>query len=146
MDLQLSTRTKVIISVVVVLGAFATGRYSANSPTVKTDIKTDTDTQAQRDTHKTTVITEDPKTKNKTITITEDTIVNTQTVAKTDDKTTVTASKSIINISALAGLDTSRGFVPVYGLSANKELIGPITVGAFGLTNGVIGVSVGFNF
>lgn len=92
------------------------------------------------------MITEDPGGK-KTTTITENTTTDTKKVTDTQKDIVVTAPKSsIINISALAGLDTGRGFVPTYGISASKELIGPITVGAFGLTNGTIGVSVGLNF
>ena len=45
-------------------------------------------------------------------------------------------------------MDVSKGGdrIPLYGISANKEFIGPITIGAFGLTNGTIGLSIGVNF
>lgn len=142
-----SIKTKIIMSVVALLVAFSFGRYSAPTvPDVKTDIKTNTDKQTNTETKKTTTITEDPK-GNKVTTINEDT--TTQTKKNTDtqlDQTVTAPKKSIINISALAGLDTGRGFIPTYGISANKELIGPITVGAFGLTNGTIGLSIGLNF
>lgn len=51
------------------------------------------------------------------------------------------------NVSALIANDFSHGnIVPTYGASAQKEFIGPITIGAFGLTNGTIGVSIGLDF
>lgn len=46
-------------------------------------------------------------------------------------------------LSVLVGTDFSN---PVYGLHVNKELLGPITVGVFGLTNKTLGVSIGLNF
>lgn len=139
----MSTKYKVIISIVVVLVAFAFGRYSApkvpDSHTV-----TDTTKEVNKDTHKTTVVTKTPDGKEVT-TIVEDTTTKSDSDTKKDQ--TITAPKtSLINISALAGLDTGRGFVPTYGISASKELIGPVTVGAFGLTNGTIGLSIGVNF
>lgn len=139
----MDTKYKVIISIVVVLVAFAFGRYSApkvpDSHTV-----TDTTKEVNKDTHKTTVVTKTPDGKEVT-TIVEDTTTKSDSDTKKDQ--TVTAPKtSLINISALAGLDIGRGFIPTYGISASKELIGPVTVGAFGLTNGTIGLSIGINF
>jgi hypothetical protein len=34
----------------------------------------------------------------------------------------------------------------MYGISVHREFIGPITLGAFGLTNGTVGLSIGVNF
>lgn len=146
--MNLSLKSKIIIVCAPLILAFALGRYTAPSvPNSTIDTKTETNKKTDTDTHKVTVITKDPKTGSETTTITEDTKTNTKTNTDTQIDKTVTAPKtSVINISALAGLDTGRGFVPTYGISANKELIGPITVGAFGLTNGTIGVSLGINF
>lgn len=143
----MDTKYKIIIGVVALLVAFAFGRYSAPKiPDSHTVTDTTKEVQKNADTHKTTTITETPDGK-KVTTITEDTITKSSSESDTKKDQTITAPKtSIINISALAGLDTGRGFTPTYGISANKELIGPITVGAFGLTNGTIGVSVGVNF
>lgn len=146
--MNLSIKTQIIIVFVLLLFGFSFGRYSAPTiPNTKTDTKTDTNTNTDTNSHKVTVITKDPKTGQETTTITEDKNTETKKVTDTKTDTIVTAPKSsVINISALAGLDTARGFIPTYGISANKELIGPVTVGAFGLTNGTIGVSVGLNF
>lgn len=67
---------------------------------------------------------------------------------ETDNKTSVVAKKATTNISALIGNDFSRsGILPLYGVSVSKEILGPVTLGVFGLiTNGVIGLSVGVNF
>lgn len=150
--LEISTKTKVIASGAVILVAFAFGRYSASTvPSVKTseNVTVDTDKHVESNTHKVTVITEDCKTGKKITQITEDTGTQTDKTTNKDIKLSQTVTppnKSLINISALASLDTSRGFIPVYGVSANKEFLGPITLGAFGLTNGVVGLSIGINF
>ena len=143
----MDTKYKVIAGTAVVLVSFAFGRYSAPKiadSTTKTE--TQKDVQKDTDTHKITTVTETPDGK-KVTTITEDTTTKSNSQTDTKKDQTITAPKSsVINISALAGLDTGRGFVPTYGISASKELIGPIAVGAFGLTNGTIGISVGVNF
>jgi hypothetical protein len=130
-----------------ILVSFAFGRYSAPTiPNSTTKTETQKDVQKDTDTHKTTTVTETPDGK-KITTIIEDTTTKSNSQTDTKKDQTIQAPKtSVINISALAGLDTGRGFVPTYGISASKELIGPITVGAFGLTNGTIGLSVGVNF
>lgn len=56
------------------------------------------------------------------------------------------ASSSQIHIQALAGIDTTDNFTPVYGAAISKDLIGPVSVGVFGLTNGVYGVTLGVSF
>lgn len=150
--MELTTKTKVIGAVIIVLVAFASGRYSVSTkPDVQTveDKKIDVEKEANLNDHKVTTITQDCVTGSKTTTITED--ISFQTKKDVDstthvDQTVTQAKRSLINISALASLDTGNGFKPAYGLSANKEFIGPITVGAFGLTNGVLGLSIGVNF
>lgn len=144
------TRNEIIIISIGLVVAFAFGRYSVSPPDTKTieSVKTDTDIQKDTSTHKETTITKDPK-GNEITKIVEDTNTSTKkstdTVANID--TSVTAQKKgTINISGLAGTGIFSGLTPVYGVSASKEFIGPITVGAFGLTNGILGVSIGLNF
>lgn len=128
--------SKLAISVVVIITTYAFGRYSARPDTktqVLTAVKTDTVTK--------TIVNKKPSGETTTTTI-EEHITDTKRLDKT---TTEAGKRSLINLSALGGLDT-RTLQPVYGISANKEFIGPITVGAWGLTNGSVGVSVGWTF
>ncbi len=144
-------KTKIIISITVILTAFAFGRYSVNqAPAVHTieDIKTDKDIDKDKVTHTVTVIT----TKSDGTSVTT---IDKKTQSKSQEKDEIsshldqiiTSSKqSKINISFLGANDFSKSIpVPIYGLSVSKEFIGPITVGAFGLTNGVIGLSIGLD-
>lgn len=134
----MNVRAAALLALIVSLTSFAFGRYTAPHPDVKSEVKTD----INKDTHKTTVIVKDTSGK-ETTTITEDTVKRTTQTSES----VVTTKSSKINISALIGNDFSRrDIVPLYGLSANKEFLGPITVGAFALTTGVIGVSIGLNF
>ena len=131
---------------------FAAGRYSVpTKPDIHTVTNTTTieDKQTDKNTHKVTTITEDCKTGKKVTVITEDTTSQTkkdQDIVTKVDQSTTQPKRSSINISALASLDTGRGFMPVYGVSVNKEVLGPITAGIFGLTNGTVGISIGVNF
>lgn len=75
------------------------------------------------------------------------TVVDHTITKDTASKTAVVVKAPTINVSALVANDFSTGSLkPLYGISVSKELLGPITVGAFGLTNGTIGLSLGINF
>ncbi len=129
---NLTLKYKIGGAVAILLVTFALGRYSVNVVTKTHEVET--------------------KKPDGTVQTTIDTTI--QAVTKNDDKETqtdkvdqtVTAAKtSTVNISLLAGYhygDTS----PLYGASVSKELLGPITIGLFGLTNGTVGASVGVNF
>lgn len=145
---EISLKYKIIGGVIALLVAFASGRYSVNSPTIKTHetINTQTQVNQDKDTHKKVTITKKPDG-----TIITDISVDTDT--KTDEKqnqnltldqTVTPPKKNTLNVSVLGGYDFGRG--PVYGGSVTKQIIGPITAGVFGLTNGTIGVTVGLDF
>lgn len=128
------TRTE--IEGLVFIGAlailFAFGYFVYNS-SPKTDIKEDNHTV-------TTIVT--VKKPNGTVTTTE------KIDSKTKTNTVIVPPKTgKINISVLVTNDFSkRSLQPAYGMSISREILGPITVGAFGLTTGVVGVSIGINF
>ncbi len=152
----MTTKQIAIVGAVALLTAFAVGRWSAPTKvkiqTVEVEKKTD-DKKVNVDDHKLTTITETDKpdgTKVKTTTIADDR--NT----KVEDKKTDDVSKSVveeldkttskITISALAALNVTKPGLPMYGASITRPILGPITVGIFGLQNGTAGVSVGLTF
>jgi len=137
----------IILTVVLMVGSYVTGRYFSqqNQVSVKTSITQTKNEQIKENTHETITEVKEPNGEVKTVTIIG-TITTDNTQTQTDTKTqTIPVKRSTINISALAGMSLTS-LTPVYGISASKEFIGPITVGAFGLTNGIIGLSVGVNF
>lgn len=152
----MNTKTIVIASVVALLVAFAVGRWSAPEKvkiqTVTVEKKTD-DKKTDTDDHKVTTITETDKpdgTKTKVTVISDN--KDTQVVDKKTDDLTQTTTKEVdrssskVTISALAAVNVTKLGVPIYGASVSKPILGPITVGIFGLQNGTAGVSVGLSF
>lgn len=78
----------------------------------------------------------------------------TETTITTDETKNINTASSVVtpvkknyNISALAGMNFEAA-IPrqVYGISISKEIIGPMTLGIYALTNRTIGVSIGIDF
>jgi hypothetical protein len=151
--MELTTRQKLGLGVGYTLLVFAFGRYSSTPAKVSTQVtekQHDTQTEA-KDVHTKKTVTETKRPDG------TDTIVTTVDQNVIDDKkeqtdTTIQSKQTVvppqtINISILGANDFSQGrILPTYGLSVTKPVLGPLTIGAFGLMNGTIGVSVGVNF
>jgi len=153
--MTLPTKNQALIALALTATAFATGRYSVNTtPTIHTvtDTRTLTQVQTQVVDHTVTKIVEvkaKDGTDTKTTTIKQDDHTDTDSDTKqiAHVETTVTPPKrSAVNISLLGATNVRNPTALAYGVSVSKEVLGPLTVGAFGLTNGIIGVSVGLNF
>lgn len=123
--------------------------------------KVDTVSDVDQHRHMVTTTTEMDKpdgTKVKVTQVTDDT--NTDNKTKTDDvdKTVSSVdakSKEVIkyssgvsfNVMYGAPLSLTSGLgTPVYGVAASKTILGPFSIGAFGFTSGLAGVSVGLSF
>lgn len=153
--MPLSTKAKFFISVIALLTSAAIGRFSVQKPSVKETetIKTNTEQQKDKDTHTKTVVNTVKKPNGEvdtTQTTTTDIVSKTDTQQQSDMKLqeTITPPKTnTLNISALIGNDFSKGLIsPTYGASVTKQMLGPITIGGFGFTNGLLGLSIGLNF
>lgn len=162
----MQTKYKVIIGVVALVVAFAFGRYSAPESVHEVKETTETATKeknkekaTEKHTHdasKVTVITKPDGTKEVTHEFTHDEDTSrksssntSETVAKTDkEEKDITYKGSKLTLSALAGakVNFSEPLTPAYGGMIQKEVLGPISVGAFGFSNGMAGVSVGVSF
>lgn len=163
--MTITTKQKVIISVVVLSAAYASGRWASptkivtKTQTVEVQIQKDkTQTDTNRDKHTKTVVQELRKpdgTVEKTTTVTQDdtTERKTNSVSLETDSRKATSDKEVtysqakVTISALGGL-SFHGVVPqtVYGASISKPIFGPVTVGGFYLSNQTAGVSIGLTF
>lgn len=166
--MELTKKSKIIIVGIIVVTAFAFGRYSTPehvkivTKTIEVEKKQDISKTDDRAIKKKKIFIHEVKTpdgrQDKTTTITDDT----DTTSKTDVVTNDTNSKQSesskeitrgdkVTISALAGVNPftaaqSPGQSFTYGLAATKPLIGPITIGAFGFSDGLIGASLGLTF
>lgn len=149
----MTNQTKIFLTIAALLLSFAFGRYSNQQPEVsdQTAIEKIDQKQTEQEDHTTTVIihTKDPSGTEKTVTTINN---NIDTKTKDTDKTTIEETKTVTpqkqnlwNVSAMAGVSVND-FVPVYGAQVSKQVLGPISVGAFGFTSGLFGVSVGVSF
>ena len=160
----MTTKTKIIVASVSLLTAFALGRYTVPTKT-KIEVRTvtvektidKTQTQTDQDKHKETTVTETikPDGTKQTVTQTvEDTqtqkdqkTVDTSQTQTTQDKTKeITRQGSPVTILALAGVSYHNLSTPVYGASVSRNLLGPISMGVWGLSSGTFGVGVGLSF
>lgn len=146
----METKTKVIIAIVALSAAFATGRFLTPVKTVINTVEVEKKTEdSHKEKHKKTVIIERPDGSKET-TITDDVESDKKS---TDDKksssdTEITKTSSRLNISALAGgqISFSQPMPIALGASVTKDILGPISLGVWGLSNGVGGVSIGLTF
>ncbi len=154
-------RYKIIIIGGALLTSFAFGRYSApvkiKTETKEVDTKHEVeDKTANQDKHKETVITETVKpdgTKEKVTKTVEDTHKQTDSTDTTQTDSSKTETKEVtkegrrVIVSVLGGVSTrALPIRPVFGAHAQATIIGPITAGVFGLTDGTAGVSLGLMF
>lgn len=124
------------------VGAFYLGRETARAPASAAVISNQFENVATHEVIK-TVVSKAPDGSPVT-TVTKDIVINDSKRDQTVSVSTA-ADRPKVNVSALVSYDFS-GSHPIYGVSANKEFIGHMTIGAFGLTNGTAGLSVGWNF
>lgn len=142
----MNTKIKVLVAIIAILAVFAAGRYSVQSITkteiVQIDEKKKED--IKEDTH--TVIVKNP---DGTTTTTIDSHVDTSrtdTTKTTDKIVQQTNTRKTLNVSLLSSYNLVSPATLDFGLSISKEVLGPVTVGLWGMKSGIVGVSVGLNF
>ena len=163
--IQLNMKQKVIVAVVYTAVCIAGGRYltpvqvKIETKTITVEAKTeDKTTNEEKNTHEKKVIVEaDKPDGSKTITTTVE-VVNNDTTVGTDkavddiksDKEmtkTVTKESSKLHLSFLTGINVinpSQGLI--YGGEVSKDILGPLSIGIFGLSSGTAGCSIGLSF
>lgn len=136
-----------IVVIALVLGAFALGRHSGETK-VQTVIKTvEIEKIVDKDQHSVTKIVAHPDgTKETTITKDTSTHSDTNTDSRSTNVTKISTSKHEWTLTALAGTSLNLTSPVIYGGSITKSVLGPISVGVWGLTSGTIGASIGIDF
>ena len=145
------TNKREVAIVIVGLGAsFAFGRYSVRAAPAIT-VQSTAVAQVKED-KKTHIIRKEVTARSQTGEVVKTVTTETTIQAQKDTATKNTAkvvekpiARKSYNISGLVGVDASQA-VPIYGIAVSREFIGPITGGVFGLTSGVVGISIGINF
>lgn len=173
--MQIETKKLVASMAVLVLVSFASGRYlvpekikiekqivtvekktedkkiadTTNIHKDKTYTKTST-TKKNKDgssvTTTTTTVQDKTKSDHDSISSDRDTSVASSSNTQTKE---VTTSSSKVNFGLMTGPDLSHGLnmnTIVYGGYFNRPILGPITMGVWGLSNSTYGVSMGLTF
>lgn len=156
----MTTKTKIIVAVVALAASFAGGYYLApvkvktETKIVEVEKKSKT-TSSNKNKKKITVkITRPDGTKEETTTVETGESKNSSSTQESnkseESKKEVTKSSSRLNISALAGAQVNLGIpvtaTPVFGAHISKDIIGPVSIGVWGLSDVTFGVSVGLTF
>lgn len=151
----------VMVAFVVVAASFAFGRYTApetikyeKQKTQTVDTKTDSKSvRNQNRTIKTTTIVKPDGSKviertevSGTISVRDSNTIGAERTDTTTKKEIV-VSKQSTSVFALGAVSFSNGSNSVgWGLGISRPVIGPISIGVFGLSLGVAGASVGLTF
>lgn len=136
--------------VIALVGAFGLGWQSHSLRSKPEIVQTQAEEQVKKDKDikqvVTEVITKEPSGKEVRTVVTEtETKVVTVKDKNTESKTETKASDQY-TINLMAGISKDNLVTPIYGASASKKFIGPISLGAWALTNGTGGLSVGMSF
>lgn len=156
----MENKYKIAIGVALLATSFAVGRFTV-PVRVKTEIKevqvekkvTDKDIKENKrvETVKTEIVRPDG-TKETTTKIIEDTKKNTdsKTTAQTDSSRSSTSETKKegagLSVAGLAGVNVLAPSGLIFGGHVQTSLLGPVTIGAFGLSNWTFGVSLGLRF
>lgn len=139
----LSKNVQAIGGVIIIVIAFCAGRFFAPEK-IKIEVKTvEVEKVVTKIQHKKVVIRQNKDGSKETVIIT-DTKSDEKGKSRTDIENKEITKKGSLNISVLAG--SSIPINGVLGVSATKNVLGPITAGAWGLSNGTVGLSLGLNF
>ena len=139
-------KTKVIVGIVAIATAFAFGRYSAPIRVEKEIVEVEKKTEDKRkEIIKTEVVRPDGTKETTTKTVVDS---KTTTDSTKSEKELVEGQTSKVSISALVGapLTLSGPLTPVYGGHIHRPLLGPVSVGIWGLSNATAGLSFGLTF
>lgn len=152
----MNPRLKVLLSILIILTAYAFGRWSSpekvriETHTVEVEKKTNEKISKDHKITKIIVKTHLDGTKTTTTTIADD--------RSTDDKSsddlhsTIDTTKEITNssskttVQALVEVSLTKAALPDYGMGISRPVLGPITVGVFGFKSGIVGGGIGLTF
>lgn len=130
----------ILLGISLLLIAFISGWNTAKKYYATSEVKTEL-----KETNNTRTVITDVKNKDgsqKTITV-----IDSKTTTKAASTIKTPSKKEYYNVSYLIGRDFESA-KPYYGFSINKQYLGPVTVGVWGLAHKdmILGVAIGFTF
>lgn len=135
----MSQKSKYLLIALAIVVAFCAGRYTTQKPEIKTEVKESKN--VKKDTRTITTRTKLPDGTVTTVTK-RDTTSQTESVKESKSETKSSAKTTV---TGLFGYDF-KNKTEVYGGSVSRQFLGPLSLGAFGLTNGIAGLSIGLEF
>lgn len=131
----MTKKTVLLLTLSVAAAAYAFGRYAQPEKVVVKEVE---------------VVKRDVKTVVRTVKQPDGTVIRERT---TEDKTqtmsekekTVVNDKSKVTVNALLGYSFNDR-KEIYGLMVQKQMFGPVSVGAFGMSDTTVGVTIGISF
>lgn len=134
-------RNSIIACIITLLVGVSVGRYSLPA---RVETRTVTVERQATSDHSTTTTTKRP---DGTTTIVTHNDINTidQTNSQSSTVTERETQRWALNVTAAIRPAIGQ-YQPVYGLSVQYRLVGPFTVGAFGMLDGTLGASAGVRF
>jgi hypothetical protein len=144
---MMQTKNQVILFIVLLAGSFCAGRYFA--PIKIHEVITEVEKKHEvtdTDKHETIVeITQPDGSKKKTTEIITETKKNVNLTLDKIDDITKEYKRNTTSISVLIGGQIPLS-PPIYGIQVQKQLLGPIIFGVWGMTDKTAGISVGLTF
>ncbi len=124
-------------AVIIAITSAAVGRYTAPVK-VKVETKTVTVVQRRKDVVKTEIVKPDGTRETVTKSVTD-----TNKNVLVDQKSETTKDSQHVNVYLLGG---GKNQAPVFGGHVSAEVLGPLSIGLFGLSDGAFGASLGMRF
>lgn len=141
----LSKNWEAMCGIIIIVIAFYVGKHY--SPTkVETKVIT-VEVEKAKIVEKKVIVEKVNPDGSKTTVTTIDTNTEKQTTTASNNTVTKENKKQPLSVYAMGGLDVtnpSGGFI--VGAHVSKQLLGPLSFGLFGLTNGTAGISLGLSF
>lgn len=131
--------------VIIIVIAFYTGKHYAPTK-VETKVIT-VEVEKTKVVEKKVIVEKVNPDGSKTTVTTIDTNTEKENTTASNNTTIKENKKQPLNVHAMGGLDItnpSGGFI--VGAHVSKQILGPISFGLFGLTNGTAGISLGLSF
>lgn len=143
--LKTNNRWQAVVGLLLLIGAYAVGRWASPEKVITKTVTVEVEKKQEKTNTVIVKVTKPDGTVTETTTTNTET--NTETKTKDKSETIVQNKKQSLHISALAGLDVTNpagGFV--FGAHVSKQILGPVSIGLFGLTNKTVGASIGLSF
>jgi F420-dependent methylenetetrahydromethanopterin dehydrogenase len=121
---------------------YGTGRYAVPPKVVE---KVVTKEVEKKDDNIVTTVTETKAANGATTTVTQTVDKSVETIVDTSSSSTTITNKAGYNIQVGMGYQF-KTIGPTYMISAQKQFIGPLSLGVWGVTDGTVGLSVGYSF